>query len=175
VNTPAIVLVLNQQGHIKGILVTQASFAVYKYFRFSFMLLFLAMLSFSSLLHANDETPVKPVTVPNPATDLWRAIREGQTGFVANPGRNSARLVVGIPRKDCSKTGNCTEQALGFSLPIHMRVPDIREKQGVGGEISSISFVLVIIAGLMLAGVVFTVKLTKGKSDDVTTEGGGTK
>ncbi len=138
------------------------------------LLLFLAVFVIALPVYAA-EKPVKPVTVPNPATDLWKAVREGQRGFVANPETNSARLIVGIPRDDCGAAGNCTEQAVGFSLPIHALMPEISEPRGVKGATATIGFVLVVFAGLMLAGLVFSIKLTKEKRGDATTTEGSVK
>ncbi|MCP3670043.1 MAG: hypothetical protein GY814_06345 [Gammaproteobacteria bacterium] len=121
------------------------------------------------------EKPMKPVTVPNPATSLWKAVREGQKGFVANPKTNGARLIVGIPRDDCGAAGNCTEQAVGFSLPIHALMPEIREPRGIAGASETIGFALMVFAGLVLAGLVFSIKLTKEKRGDATTTEGSVK
>ncbi|MCP3664214.1 MAG: hypothetical protein GY696_17280 [Gammaproteobacteria bacterium] len=150
----------------------QAYFAFFPKPQFLHWLLFFALLSFSSLLQAGSESSVKPVTVPNPANDLWRAIREGQAGFVANPANNPAQLIVGIPRDECSKSGNCTEQLVGFALPIHALVPGISEKRGVAGTTESIGFILILFAGLMIGGLLFVVKLSRERPGSTTTKEG---
>ncbi len=158
---------------------TQAFFSVFKRSNIILMFLCLALFLFSSLVNGDNGNEgskyLKPIAVPNPATDLWRAVRQGQSGFVANPGRNPDRLMFGIPKKDCTKAGNCTEQVVGFSLPIHALVPGISEKRGNGATTTSFSFVLSILAGLGIAGLIFVVKLTKSRSGNVTTHGDSTK
>ncbi|MCP4995659.1 MAG: hypothetical protein GY934_18065 [Gammaproteobacteria bacterium] len=153
----------------------KAYFVFFPKLRFLHWLLLLALLSFSSLLQADSESSVKPVTVPNPANDLWRAIREGQAGYVVNPASNPAQLIVGIPRDECSKADNCTEQLVGFALPIHALVPGISEKRGVAGTIESVGFVLILFAGLMIGGLLFVVKLTRERPGPTTNREGRTE
>ncbi len=116
---------------------------------------------------------MQPNPIPNPGADLWRVIRKGQKGVVANPGRNSAQLVVAIPRGDCQQVGSCTEQAVGFTLPIHALVPEIKEPEGVDGTMVTIGFVSLLFGGLLFAGVLFAVRLTSAETTDVTTRSVG--
>ncbi|MCP4286799.1 MAG: hypothetical protein GY792_20540 [Gammaproteobacteria bacterium] len=153
----------------------QFYFSVYKKSNFHPVLICLVLFLFSSVLNADEEKTEKLFAVPNPATDLWRAVRQGESGFISSPRRNSSRLIVGIPREDCAKAGNCTEQAVGFSLPIHALVPSINEARGIGGNTITLGFTLFLFASLTIAGLVFVFKLTRSRSDDVTAQGDSAK
>jgi len=150
---------------------TQVYPAVYKKSRTAPLLLSLLLLIYSPFLLADDEKIVKPFAVPNPAADLWRAVRQGQEGFVSNPAKNRAQLIVGIPPGDCNIQGNCTELAVGFSLPVHDLVPAIIEKRGVGISTPTMSFILFLFGGLAIAGLVFVIKLTRARGESDTAEG----
>ncbi len=156
---------------------TQIFFFVLKKSNILPLFLSLVMFLLSSLANAGGDKDMEgqkyvgPIAIPNPAADLWRAIRQGESGFVSNPDQNASRLIFGIPRDDCKKAGNCSEQAVGFSLPIHQYMPAITEKRGVGGSAANLGFVLSLFACLMLAGFVFIYKLIKSRpGEDATRE-----
>ncbi|MFQ5660075.1 MAG: hypothetical protein ACE5GZ_06580 [Gammaproteobacteria bacterium] len=97
--------------------------------------------------------------------DFWRAIRDSERGYVAGPKSQSGILIVDWP-KDCAKAGNCTERAVGFTLPIHDLMPAIREPEGQGVRRDTVLFVLVLFGALILAGMVFVYKLGAGVPGD---------
>jgi len=160
---------------------TQVFFFVFRKSNIFPLFICLILFLFSSLVNADEDKNnggqkyVKPIAVPNPATDLWRAVRQGESGFVSNPGQNPSRLIFGIPKDDCKKTTNCSEQAVGFSLPIHQFMPAITEKRGVGASTDNMSFILSLFAGLTLAGLIFIYKLSRNRSSEEMSHGDNAK
>jgi len=97
-------------------------------------------------------------------TDIWRAIRQGQPGYVAGPASKRRQLIV-APPPDCAKSGSCTEQVLRFSLPIHSRMPAIKEYQGPGNIGAPRIFLIALLAGLAAGGLLFIGKLGRPDGD----------
>lgn len=106
------------------------------------------------------DSAANPAPLPNTAndpanvSDFWRAVRGGETGYVADPRSQSNLLITDWP-KDCVAAGNCTERAVGFTLPIHDLMPVVREPEGQGAERRTVLFVLGLLAALLIAGAVF--------------------
>ncbi len=94
---------------------------------------------------------VAATSEPANVSDFWRAVRGGQSGTVAGPNAQSGLLITDWP-KDCVEAGNCTERAVGFTLPIHDLMPAIREPEGQGAEWQTVAFVIVLFSALLVAG-----------------------
>jgi hypothetical protein len=73
---------------------------------------------------------------------------------VAGANAQSGLLITDWP-KDCVEAGNCTERAVGFTLPIHDLMPAVREPEGQGAKWQTVAFVVGLFAALLVAGVVF--------------------
>ncbi|HJM61422.1 MAG TPA: hypothetical protein QF813_08025, partial [Alphaproteobacteria bacterium] len=65
--------------------------------------------------------------------------------------------VLAAPFGDCIKAGNCSEMAVGFTLPIHASMPPIYEPYGEGSNREVIGF-LVFVLGVGLIGLVLFVR-----------------
>lgn len=110
------------------------------------------------------EAEPDPLPVTNTAngaasvSDFWRAVRSGKTGYVADPTSQSGLLITDWP-KDCVEAGNCTERAVGFTLPIHDLMPVIREPEGQGVQWRTVLFALGLFVALLISGALFVRKL----------------
>jgi hypothetical protein len=87
------------------------------------------------------------VTGNKSASDKWREFRSGAPGYVSNPEMEPRLIREGF--YECAKSGNCSEWAAGFAMPIHSKMPIIFEPQGRGANGAVILFLLAV------AGVLF--------------------
>ena len=126
--------------------------------------LFLSLVLAGPAVNAESATAEKSASQPGASansgndranvSDFWRAVRGGKTGYVADPRSQSGLLITDWP-KDCVEAGNCTERAVGFTLPIHDLMPVVREPEGQGVEWQTLAFVIGLFSALLIAGAVF--------------------
>lgn len=91
-------------------------------------------------------------------SDMWRAVRRGEGGIIFTPDVRPQALLT-APFDDCVKEANCTETAIGFTLPIHEDFPAIRTAQGKGLGNGAIGLIAMLFAGGLLGGGIFVWRL----------------
>jgi hypothetical protein len=110
-------------------------------------LLALVFLTTASLALAQDGAVPGGAVGNKSASDKWREFRSGAPGYVSNPAMDPRIIRDGF--YDCAKSGNCSEWATGFAMPIHSKMPVIFEPQGRGANGAVIIFLLAV-AGVLL-------------------------
>jgi len=91
-----------------------------------------------------------------PSADFWRKIRQGNTGYVAGPASKAPWLIRRVDQdKKCIKAGTCTERLVGFVVPIHKKMPPVRQTIGKKASRNELYFVGGLAAILLLAGLAF--------------------
>ena len=97
-------------------------------------------------------------------SDMWRSIRSGEGGIMFTPDVRPQPLL-DAPFNDCVKAANCTESAIGFTLPIHDDFPAIRAAQGKGLGNDAIGLLAVLFAGSLIGGGLFLRRLDAEATD----------
>ncbi len=106
---------------------------------------------------------IQPVTiippVPSgmtPQADFWREIQRGGTGYVPGPASNPRWLMRPIDKDaECIKAGKCTHRLVGFSLPIHEKMPPVRPPIGRGPNPAEGWFTVALFGILAFMGILF--------------------
>jgi len=88
--------------------------------------------------------------------EIWRAIRGGDGAVILSPDVRP-QPVLTAPFSDCIKAGNCSEMAVGFTLPIHASMPPIYKPYGEGSNREVIGF-LAFVLGVGLIGLALFVR-----------------
>ncbi len=97
-------------------------------------------------------------------SDMWRSVRRGEGGIIYTPDVRPQPLL-DAPFNDCVKASNCTESAIGFTLPIHEEFPAILAAQGKGLGNDAIGLLAVLFAGSLIGGGLFLRRLDAEATD----------
>ncbi len=103
-------------------------------------------------------------------SDMWRAVRRGEGGLIVLPDVRPEQVLT-APFDDCVKADNCTEAAVGFSMPIHAIFPPIREPQGKGTSSEALGLLAVVFGGGLIAGLLFLLRLGRSGGGATADEG----
>lgn len=97
-----------------------------RFFRLSVLLSALVMLVAVAARPASAQTIDDPARVrgAESPSEMWRTIRQGAQGEVSNPAQTGWLIKP-------SGVG-CTEMAVGFSSPVHSKMPPLATEGGVG-------------------------------------------
>ena len=93
---------------------------------------------------------------------FWRAVREGRGGLIVAPAAN--RHAAATPHKPCAANDSCSERAVGFALPVHDRVPAVREPQGSGTSFPALALLALLLGGGLIGGTVLVSRLGRRKA-----------
>jgi hypothetical protein len=88
---------------------------------------------------------------------FWRAVREGRGGLIVAPA--ARRHATATPHKGCAANDSCSERAVGFSLPVHDRVPAVREPRGRGTSLPALLLLVLVLGGGLIGGTVLVSRL----------------
>ncbi len=91
-----------------------------------------------------------------PQADFWREIQRGGSGYVPGPASNPRWLMRPIDKDaECIKAGKCTHRLVGFSLPIHEKMPHVRPPVGRGPTPAEGWFTVALFGLLAFMGILF--------------------
>ena len=88
---------------------------------------------------------------------FWRAVREGRGGLIVAPA--ARRPAAAAPHKSCAANDSCSERAVGFSLPVHDRMPAVHELQGSGTSFPALLLLALLSGGGLIGGTLLVSRL----------------
>ncbi len=104
------------------------------------------------------------------SADIWRSIRGGEGGVILTPDVRPDQVLT-APFGDCVKAGNCTERAVGFTMPIHATMPAIHEPQGKGASREALALLAVAVGGGLIALALFVRRLGRAGAGEMPDHG----